>query len=67
MPSPFPHLPNLGHRRFSVANAAELQLRRIESSMSWASGAVTAAMYLPFLGTVTPLAQTPKVVMKMIV
>lgn len=45
--------------RFSVANAADLQLRRIESSVEWNSSAVIAPLYVLFLGTLMPKDRTP--------
>lgn len=45
--------------RFSVANAAELQLRRIDSSIDWNSSAIIAPLYVLFLGTLMPKDKTP--------
>ncbi|XP_071525915.1 proteasome adapter and scaffold protein ECM29 [Panulirus ornatus] len=45
--------------RFSVANTADLQLRRIYGSIDWNSSAVIAPLYVLFLGTLLPKDKTP--------
>ncbi|XP_045609918.2 proteasome adapter and scaffold protein ECM29 isoform X1 [Procambarus clarkii] len=45
--------------RFSVANAAELHLKRIDGSVGWNSSAVIAPLYVLFLGTLMPKDKTP--------
>ncbi|KAG7160614.1 Proteasome adapter and scaffold protein ECM29-like [Homarus americanus] len=45
--------------RFSVANAADLQLKRIDGSVDWNSSAVIAPVYVLFLGTLMPKDKTP--------
>ncbi|KAK7017866.1 hypothetical protein SK128_016544, partial [Halocaridina rubra] len=45
--------------RFSVANAADLHLRRMEGSIEWNSSAVIAPIYVLFLGTLMPKDKTP--------
>lgn len=45
--------------RFSVANAAESLLRRMDSSIEWNSTPVISAMYVLFLGTLTPIERSP--------
>ena len=44
--------------RFSVANAAELSLRRMDSAVDWNSNSVFAPIYILFLGTLTPQDKT---------
>ncbi|KAK3880878.1 hypothetical protein Pcinc_014654 [Petrolisthes cinctipes] len=46
--------------RFSVANAGDLQLRRIDGSVEWNSSAVIAPLYILFLGTLLPKDKTPQ-------
>lgn len=45
--------------RFSVANAADLQLKRIDGSVDWNSSSVIAPLYVLFLGTLMPKDKTP--------
>lgn len=40
--------------RFSVANAAELHLRRIDGSIDWDANPIIAPLYVLFLGTLIP-------------
>lgn len=45
--------------RFSIANAAESLLRRMDSSIEWNSTPVISAMYVLYLGTLTPIEKGP--------
>ncbi|KAB7502624.1 Proteasome-associated protein ECM29-like protein [Armadillidium nasatum] len=45
--------------RFSVANAADMSLRRLDTTFDFNNGAVIAAIYVLFLGTLTPKDKTP--------
>lgn len=45
--------------RFSVANAAEMSLRRLDSTFDFNNGSSVAAIYVLFLGTLTPKERTP--------
>ncbi|KAF2363099.1 Proteasome component Ecm29 [Trinorchestia longiramus] len=45
--------------RCSVANAAESLLRRLDATIEWNSSAVISAMYVHFLGTLTPIQRGP--------
>ncbi|XP_076034919.1 proteasome adapter and scaffold protein ECM29-like isoform X2 [Oratosquilla oratoria] len=45
--------------RFAVANAADLQIRRNDSTVDWNSSGVISSLYLMFLGTLTPRERTP--------
>lgn len=45
--------------RFSIANAADSLLRRLDASIEWNSSAVISAMYILFLGTLTPIERSP--------
>ncbi|XP_066988430.1 proteasome adapter and scaffold protein ECM29 [Macrobrachium rosenbergii] len=45
--------------RFSVANAADLHLRRMESVIEWNTSSVIAPIYVLFLGTLMPKDRTP--------
>ncbi|CAL4121852.1 unnamed protein product, partial [Meganyctiphanes norvegica] len=45
--------------RFTVANAADHQMRKIESVVEWETPAVIAPLYVLYLGTLTPKDKTP--------
>lgn len=45
--------------RFTVANTADHQLRKIESAIEWETSAVIAPLYVLYLGTLTPKDRTP--------